>query len=102
MRVPGPYRGNLRTCRVVQVVDLVTVEAGRAPWASQPTRTFETLVSRPISRCTHSPRVCPPSWHRLCPLDMPLETKRSRHVAVAISELRVRRDIAAGPRQQRP
>jgi HK97 family phage major capsid protein len=41
----------------------------------------------------------PPSWHRLGPLDMPLEAKRCRHVAVEIPEMRVRRGIAVSPRQ---
>ena len=42
------------------------------------------------------------SWHRLGPSDMPLEAKRSRHVAVAIPEIRVRRGIAVSPRQESP
>ena len=41
----------------------------------------------------------PPSWHHLGPRDMPLEAKRSRHVAVAIPEVRVSPGIAVSPRQ---
>jgi hypothetical protein len=33
---------------------------------------------------------------------MPLETKRFRHVAVAIPEVRVSRVIAVSPRQESP
>src|SRR5208283_5537947 len=35
----------------------------------------------------------PPSWHRLGPRDMSLKAKRSRHVAVAIPQVRVSRGI---------
>jgi len=35
---------------------------------------------------------------RKSPSDMPLEAKRSRHVAVAIPEVRVSRGIAVSPR----
>jgi hypothetical protein len=44
----------------------------------------------------------PPSWHRLSPPDMPFVAKRSRHVAVAIPEVRVSRGIAVNPRQKSP
>ena len=43
--------------------------------------------------------VRPPSWHRLGPRDMSFEAKGSRHVAVAIPEVRVSRGIAVSPRQ---
>src|SRR5580693_3711685 len=46
--------------------------------------------------------VRPPSWHRLGPRDMSFEAKRSRHIAVAVPELRVSRGIAVCPCQQRP
>ena len=42
------------------------------------------------------------SRHRLGPRDMPLEAKCSRHVAVAIPEVRVSRGIAMSPRQESP
>jgi hypothetical protein len=41
----------------------------------------------------------PLSWHRLGPGDMPLEAKGSRHVAVAIPQVRISRRIAVSPRQ---
>jgi hypothetical protein len=40
--------------------------------------------------------------HRLGPSYMPVELKRSRHVAVAIPEVRVSRGITASPRQESP
>ena len=40
------------------------------------------------------------SWHGVGPGDVPLEAKRCRHVAVAISELRVGGGIAVSPRQE--
>jgi hypothetical protein len=44
----------------------------------------------------------PLSWHRLGPRDMSLEAKRSRHVAVAIPEVRISCGIAVSPRQESP
>ena len=40
----------------------------------------------------------PPSWHRLSPGCMPVELKQSRHVVVAILEVRVS-GVAVSPRQ---
>ena len=42
------------------------------------------------------------SWHRLGPVDMPFEAKRSRHTAVAIPEVAVGGFVAVSPSQQRP
>src|SRR5882757_9745159 len=42
------------------------------------------------------------SWHCLGPVDMPLEAKRFRHVAVAIPEVRVGRGIPVSPRKASP
>ena len=42
------------------------------------------------------------SWHCLGPLDMPLEAKGFRHVAVAIPQVRVGPGIAVSPRQESP
>jgi hypothetical protein len=44
----------------------------------------------------------PSSRHRLGPRDMSLEAKRSRHVAVAIPEIRISRVIAVRLRQKSP
>ena len=70
----------------------------------------DPVVRAPRSRCktwrlaeaqfrtarTPSPaRLC----HRLGPGDMSFEAKRSRHVAVAIPEVRIGRGIAVSPRQ---
>src|SRR5271165_858033 len=52
------------------------------------------------NRLTHSRDTGPPrSWHRLGPLDMPLEAKRFRHVAVAIPEVAVGGFVTTCPRQ---
>jgi hypothetical protein len=40
------------------------------------------------------------SCHRLGPSDMPLEAKRSRHVAVVIPQVRISRGITASACQQ--
>src|ERR1700693_5028383 len=48
------------------------------------------------------PPALPPSWHRLGPRDMPLVAKRSRHVPVAIPEVRIGRGISMSPRQKSP
>ena len=53
---------------------------------------FETVVGRALESLSRL-------GHRLGPRDMPLEAKRSRHVAVAIPEVRVGRRIAVSPRQ---
>jgi hypothetical protein len=39
------------------------------------------------------------SWHRLGPCDMSFEAKGFRHIAVAVTELQICRDIAVGARQ---
>src|SRR5262249_18399122 len=49
---------------------------------------------------TMSTPILSSSWHRLGPRGMPLEAKRSRHVAVAIPEVRVSRGIVVSPRPQ--
>ena len=65
------------------------------------TRIFETLVCR-LFRDRGSPPTPPSSWRRLGPRDMPLEAKRSRHVAVAIPVVAVASLVTVNPRQQSP
>jgi hypothetical protein len=62
-------------------------------------RSFETLVTRLFRGASGSHRPRPPSWHRLGPLHVPLEAKRSRHVAVAIPQLHITRGVAVSPRE---
>jgi hypothetical protein len=42
----------------------------------------------------------PPSWHRLSPGDMPLEAKRSRHVAVAVPLVAIGSVVTVSTRQK--
>ena len=51
-----------------------------------PTRTFESLDVVCFKTMWEALLGCPPLWHRLGPLDMPLEAKRFRPVPVAIPQ----------------